>query len=104
MQLKRSPRVPGVLPTWLLKLQSSGHACLKAFYDVLLEESRVQRKGSSAGVNQLSPAMIVQSWQGSRGPRAWTTLPGHGLRRSASPYGCAKGNRRLAQARMDVPL
>lgn len=62
-------------------------------------KNQVQRKGSSAGVNQLSPMMIVRSWQASRGPRAWTTLPGHCPRRSAGPHGCAKGNRRLARPR-----
>lgn len=62
-------------------------------------KNRVQREGSSAGVNQLSPMMIVRSWQASRGPRAWTTLPGHCPRRSAGPHGCAKGNHRLARPR-----
>lgn len=95
MELKRSPRVLGGLPMRLLKLQSSGHACLKAFYDVLLEERRVQRHGSLAGVNQLSPAMAVQGWQRSRGPRAGTTLPGQRSWHSASPHRCAKGNAAL---------
>lgn len=50
-----------------------------------------------------SAAMIAGGWQGSRGPRARTTLPGHCSWRSASPYGCAKGNRRRAQAGRGVP-